>query len=205
MFASIEKALEDLKMGKVIIVTDDEDRENEGDFIALADKATPEVINFMVTEGRGLVCVPLTKERAAQLHLQSMTEQNTDIYGTAFTVSVDYISTHTGISAFERSETILELCSPVAKPTDFKRPGHVFPLIAKDGGVLERAGHTEAAVDLAKLCGAAPAAVICEILKADGTMARIPDLHVLAGTFDLSMITIQQLIAYRMRKGIEEK
>ncbi len=157
-FDPIEDAIQDLRSGKVIIVVDDEDRENEGDFVALAEKATPEVINFMVTEGRGLVCVPLARERAEALELMPMTSQNTDHHGTAFTVSVDHRNTTTGISAQERSLTAKALIDPAAAPADFRRPGHMFPLIAKDGGVLRRAGHTEAAVDLAVLSGSAPLA-----------------------------------------------
>ncbi|MBS4210725.1 bifunctional 3,4-dihydroxy-2-butanone-4-phosphate synthase/GTP cyclohydrolase II [Bacillus sp. FJAT-50079] len=202
MFDTIEKALDDLKNGKVIIVTDDEDRENEGDFVALAEKATPQVINFMIKEGRGLVCVPITEHKADQLNLGMMTEQNTDSHGTAFTVSVDHATTHTGISAFERSETILNLISKDAKPEDFKRPGHIFPLIAKEGGVLKRAGHTEAAVDLAKMCGSEPAGVICEIIKEDGSMARVPDLREMANKYGLTMITIKELIFYRSFKEV---
>ncbi|RWR14616.1 bifunctional 3,4-dihydroxy-2-butanone-4-phosphate synthase/GTP cyclohydrolase II [Siminovitchia fortis] len=200
MFDSIEKALEELKNGKVIIVTDDEDRENEGDFVALAEKAAPEVINFMAKEGRGLICMPITEERAKELNLPKMADQNTDPFGTAFTVSVDHIDSHTGISAFERSETILKMLEEGAKPGDFKRPGHIFPLIAKEGGILKRPGHTEAAVDLAQLCGAKPAGVICEIMKDDGTMARTPDLRKMADEFGLSMITIKDLILYRNAK-----
>ena len=200
MFDSIEKALSELKAGKVIIVVDDESRENEGDFIALAEKATPEVINFMVKEGRGLVCVPISEEKAKKLELAQMEKNNTDSHGTAFTVSIDHISTHTGISAFERSATILQLMDEKAKSEDFKKPGHIFPLVAKDGGVLRRAGHTEAAVDLAILAGAKPAGVICEILKDDGSMARVPDLHMIAKKYGLSMITIEDLIAFRREK-----
>lgn len=196
----IEEAIYDLMLGKVVIVVDDEDRENEGDFIALADKATPEVINFMITEGRGLVCVPVTQERAQKLDLQPMVEENTDFHGTAFTVSVDHIDTTTGISAHERSTTIKALVDPKAKPQDFRRPGHIFPLVAKKGGVLRRAGHTEASIDLARLCGASPAAVICEVIKEDGTMARLPDLKVIADKFDLKLITIKDLIRYRNDK-----
>lgn len=197
MFDSIEKAIEDLKNGKVIIVTDDEDRENEGDFVALAEKATPEVINFMAKEGRGLICVPVTEKKAKELELPKMADQNTDPFGTAFTVSIDHVHSHTGISAFERSETILNMLEDDAKPESFKRPGHIFPLIAKEGGVLRRHGHTEAAVDLARLSGAKPAGVICEIMKEDGTMARTPDLRKIADQFGLSMITIKDLILYR--------
>lgn len=200
MFDSIEKALEDLKQGKLIIVVDDEDRENEGDFVALAEKATPDIINFMVKEGRGLVCVPIKESKAEQLDLQRMADRNTDPLGTAFTISVDHVSTHTGISAFERSHTIMKMMEDDAKSEDFNRPGHIFPLIAKEGGVLKRAGHTEAAVDLAVLCGSKPAGVICEIIKDDGTMARVPDLRGIADQFGLSMITIKDLIFYRSYK-----
>jgi 3,4-dihydroxy 2-butanone 4-phosphate synthase/GTP cyclohydrolase II len=197
IFDSIEDALEDLRSGKVVIVVDDEDRENEGDFVALAEKATPEVINFMITEGRGLVCVPITRERAEELELAPMTAQNTDHHGTAFTVSVDYRQTTTGISALERSVTAQALIDPTVAAGDFRRPGHMFPLVAKDGGVLRRAGHTEAAVDLARLSGAAPAGVICEIIKKDGTMARLPDLQIIAKKHGLRLISIQDLIMYR--------
>ncbi len=197
---SIESAIYDLILGKVIIVVDDEDRENEGDFIALADKATPEVINFMISEGRGLVCVPITGERAAELELPLMVAQNTDAHGTNFTVSVDFHDTATGISAPERSRTVKSLILPNTKPSDFRRPGHIFPLIAKKGGVLRRAGHTEAAVDLAIMCGSYPAAVICEIINEDGTMSRLPDLHKLAKKHDLKLISIQDLIRYRNEK-----
>jgi 3,4-dihydroxy 2-butanone 4-phosphate synthase / GTP cyclohydrolase II len=200
VFDTIEEAIYELMQGKVIIVCDDEDRENEGDFVALAEKATPEVINFMIKYGRGLVCVPITEELADKLDLAPMVNHNTDSHGTAFTVSIDYKSTTTGISAYERSMTIQALLDPNAKASDFKRPGHVFPLVAKKGGVLRRAGHTEAAVDLARLCGAKPAGVICEIIKEDGTMARVPDLRKIADEFDLKMITIKDLIEYRSRK-----
>ncbi|NUK31176.1 bifunctional 3,4-dihydroxy-2-butanone-4-phosphate synthase/GTP cyclohydrolase II [Parageobacillus sp. VR-IP] len=200
MFDTIEAALEALKQGEVIIVCDDEDRENEGDFVALAEKATPEVINFMIKYGRGLVCVPITEELADKMDLAPMVNHNTDSHGTAFTVSIDYKSTTTGISAYERSMTIQALLDPNAKASDFKRPGHVFPLVAKKGGVLRRAGHTEAAVDLARLCGAKPAGVICEIIKEDGTMARVPDLRKIADEFGLKMITIKDLIQYRSQR-----
>ncbi|MFC0297549.1 bifunctional 3,4-dihydroxy-2-butanone-4-phosphate synthase/GTP cyclohydrolase II [Geobacillus jurassicus] len=200
MFDTIEAALSALKNGEVIIVCDDEDRENEGDFVALAEKATPDVINFMITHGRGLVCVPITEELAARLDLEPMVAHNTDAHGTAFTVSIDYKTTTTGISAYERAATIQALLDPEVKASDFKRPGHIFPLIAKKGGVLRRAGHTEAAVDLARLCGAKPAGVICEIIKEDGTMARVPDLRRLADQFGLKMITIKDLIAYRSQR-----
>jgi 3,4-dihydroxy 2-butanone 4-phosphate synthase / GTP cyclohydrolase II len=196
-FHTIEEAMVALKQGRTIIVVDDEDRENEGDFVALAEKATPEVINFMITYGRGLVCMPMTEERAEQLALSLMVSHNTDRQGTAFTVSVDAFHTTTGISAFERSETIRQLIDPDKSTADFRRPGHIFPLIARAGGVLRRAGHTEAAVDLAILCDSYPAGVICEVLKADGTMARVPDLLQIAAQFDLKMITIQDLIQFR--------
>lgn len=200
MFDPIEEAIYELMQGKMVIVCDDEDRENEGDFVALAEKATPEVINFMIKHGRGLVCTPITEERARQLELMPMVDHNTDPHGTAFTISVDYKTTTTGISAHERSATILALIDEQAKGTDFKRPGHIFPLVAKDGGVLRRAGHTEAAVDLARLSGAKPAGVICEIINEDGTMARVPDLRKIADEHDLKMITIKDLIQYRNRK-----
>lgn len=200
MFNTIDEALTDLKEGKVIIVCDDEDRENEGDFIALAEKTSPEVINFMVTHGRGLVCVPIEEELAHKLDLIPMVSKNTDPHGTAFTVSIDHKFSTTGISAFERSATILSLLDPESKAADFKRPGHIFPLIAKRGGVLRRTGHTEAAVDLAKLCGAKPAGVICEIMNEDGTMARVPQLRKIADELNVKMITIKDLIEYRNKK-----
>ncbi|MFE4710973.1 MULTISPECIES: bifunctional 3,4-dihydroxy-2-butanone-4-phosphate synthase/GTP cyclohydrolase II [Paenibacillus] len=197
---SIESAIYDLMRGKVVIVVDDEDRENEGDFIALAERATPEVINFMITEGRGLVCLPITAERAEELDLKPMVSQNTDFHGTAFTVSIDHKDTTTGISAAERSMTVKAIMDPEAKPSDFRRPGHMFPLIAKKGGVLRRSGHTEAAVDLAQMSGAYPAGVICEIIKEDGTMARLPDLIEIARKHDLRLISIKDLIHYRNEK-----
>lgn len=197
---TIEEAIYDLILGKVIIVVDDEDRENEGDFIALADKATPEVINFMIKEGRGLVCVPITEERAEELDLPPMVAHNTDYHGTAFTVSVDHNSTSTGISAHERAATVRELINPKAKASEFRRPGHIFPLIARKGGVLRRAGHTEAAVDLARMCGSYPAAVICEVIKENGEMARLPDLMVFAKEHDIKVVSIRDLIRYRNEK-----
>ncbi|MCM3208135.1 bifunctional 3,4-dihydroxy-2-butanone-4-phosphate synthase/GTP cyclohydrolase II [Paenibacillus sp. CC-CFT742] len=200
MLDPIEEAIYDLMRGKPVIVVDDEDRENEGDFIALAEKATPEVINFMITEGRGLVCVPITQQRADELNLKPMVQQNTDFHGTAFTVSVDHKDTTTGISAHERSITVKGLIDPEAKSSDFRKPGHMFPLIAKDGGVLRRAGHTEAAVDLAIMCGSYPAGVICEVIKEDGTMARLPDLQEIARKHDLKLISIQDMIRYRNEK-----
>ncbi|MEC0372058.1 bifunctional 3,4-dihydroxy-2-butanone-4-phosphate synthase/GTP cyclohydrolase II [Paenibacillus chibensis] len=199
-FDPIEDAIAELQHGNIVIVVDDEDRENEGDFVALAEKATPEVINFMITEGRGLVCVPITRERAESLELSPMAARNTDHHGTAFTVSVDETNTTTGISAYERSLTAKRLADPAAGADQFRRPGHMFPLIAKDGGVLRRAGHTEAAVDLARLSGSAPAGVICEIIKEDGTMARLPDLRMIAEKHSLKLISIRDLIEYRNQR-----
>ena len=196
---TIEEAISDLTAGKVIIVVDDEDRENEGDFVALAEKATPDVINFMIREGRGLVCVPISEERAAELDLPPMVARNTDYHGTAFTVSIDHVDTTTGISAHERARTIQAIIDPETKPQHFRRPGHIFPLIAKKGGVLRRAGHTEAAVDLARMCGSYPAAVICEVIKEDGTMARLPDLYEFARKHDMKIVAIRDLIRYRNR------
>jgi 3,4-dihydroxy 2-butanone 4-phosphate synthase/GTP cyclohydrolase II len=200
MFDTIEEAIYELMQGRVIIVVDDEDRENEGDFIALTEKGTPDVINFMVTHGRGLVCVPITKARAKELNLHPMVDRNTDPHGTAFTVSVDYKTITTGISAHERSETVKALINPSVKKEDFKRPGHIFPLIAKEGGVLRRAGHTEAAVDLARMSGSYPSGIICEIMNEDGSMARVPQLREIADKFELKMITIKDLIKYRNKK-----
>ncbi|WP_147804835.1 bifunctional 3,4-dihydroxy-2-butanone-4-phosphate synthase/GTP cyclohydrolase II [Alkalicoccus halolimnae] len=199
-FDPIEEAIYALAQGEVVIVCDDEDRENEGDFISLAEKTTPEVINFMITHGRGLVCTPITEERAEKLNLVPMVDRNSDPHGTAFTVSVDHKHTTTGISAPERAITVQALIDEDTKPADFQRPGHVFPLVAKAGGVLRRAGHTEAAVDLAKMAGAKPAGVICEIMNADGTMARVPELREIADEHDLKMVTIKDLIQYRNRK-----
>lgn len=199
MFHRIEEALEDLRQGKAVIVVDDEDRENEGDFVCLAEAATPEMINFMATYGRGLICAPITLQTAQRLHLQPMVANNTDKHGTAFTVSVDEIGTHTGISAQERSRTVLAMLDETKQASDFRRPGHIFPLVAKPGGVLQRAGHTEAAVDLARMAGSAPAAVICEIMDEDGTMARLPQLEEIARRFDLKLITIADLIRHRIQ------
>ncbi|MCG8397686.1 bifunctional 3,4-dihydroxy-2-butanone-4-phosphate synthase/GTP cyclohydrolase II [Bacillus atrophaeus] len=197
MFHPIEEALDALKKGEVIIVVDDEDRENEGDFVALAEHATPEVINFMATHGRGLICTPLEEDIANKLDLHPMVDHNTDSHHTAFTVSIDHRLTKTGISAQERSLTVKALLDSQAVSTDFQRPGHIFPLIAKKGGVLKRAGHTEAAVDLAKACGSQGAGVICEIMNEDGTMARVPELIEIAKQHQLKMITIKALIEYR--------
>ncbi|MCF6097009.1 bifunctional 3,4-dihydroxy-2-butanone-4-phosphate synthase/GTP cyclohydrolase II [Thermovorax subterraneus] len=196
-FNTIEEAIEDIRQGKMIIVVDDEDRENEGDLVMAAEKVTPEAISFMAIHGRGLICVPITKKRAEELDLPLMVGNNTDNMGTAFTVSVDYVGNSTGISAYDRADTVKALIDPATKPQDLRRPGHIFPLIARDGGVLRRAGHTEAAVDLARLAGLYPAGVICEIMKDDGTMARLPDLMKLAGKWGLKIITIEDLIRYR--------
>lgn len=197
MFNTIKEAIEDLKRGKIIIVVDDENRENEGDFLVLAEFATPENINFMAKYGRGLICTPMSKKLAIQLELNPMVENNTDNHQTAFTVSVDYKTTETGISAYERSETILQLINRKSIGADFRRPGHVFPLIAKENGVFERQGHTEAAVDFAKLCGSEPAGVICEIMLDNGKMARVPELYEIAKEHNLTFVTIADLIRYR--------
>jgi 3,4-dihydroxy 2-butanone 4-phosphate synthase / GTP cyclohydrolase II len=200
---TIEEAISDLKLGKVIIVVDDEDRENEGDFILFADKATPENVNFMAKHGRGLICTPMTFERLEELNIDPMVMRNSSLMGTAFTVSVDYVhGTTTGISSSDRAATIKALADPNAKATDFARPGHVFPLAAAEGGVLARAGHTEAVVDLAKLADENTTGVLCEILNDDGTMARVPDLLKVAKEFDLKMISVKDLIEYRRRTEI---
>jgi 3,4-dihydroxy 2-butanone 4-phosphate synthase/GTP cyclohydrolase II len=197
-FCEVEEALEDIRNGKMVIVVDDEDRENEGDLVAAAEKVTPEIINFMVTFGKGLVCVPLSEERVEALQLQMMVEENSDLHGTAFTVSVDaHEGTTTGISAFERALTVRLLADPSSGSKDFRKPGHVFPLKARKGGVLKRAGHTEAAVDLARLAGLRPAGAICEIMNEDGSMARLGDLQEFARRHALKILTIKQLIRYR--------
>ena len=201
MLNTIEEAIEDLKAGKIIIVVDDEDRENEGDFLTAARNATPEAINFMATYGRGLICAPLTQKRCNELELDLMVGKNTATFETNFTVSVD-LNGHgctTGISASDRSKTILALINPEIKAADLGRPGHIFPLIAKNGGVLRRAGHTEAAVDLAVLAGLEPAGVICEIMNEVGDMARLPELEIMAKDLDMKIISIQDLISYRLK------
>lgn len=198
---TIEEAIEDIRQGKVIIVVDDEDRENEGDFLAAAEKVTPEMINFMATHGRGLICTPLTESRCKELDLRAMVSNNTDHMETAFTVSID-LKGHgvtTGISAADRSKTVEALVDPNTKPHDLARPGHIFPLIAKQGGVLRRTGHTEAAIDFARLAGFKPAGVICEILNEDGTMSRLPQLIEVAKKFNLKLVSIEDLVAYRMQ------
>ena len=206
---TIEFAIEDIKNGKIIIVVDDENRENEGDFLAAADKVTPEMINFMATHGRGLICTPLTETRCKELELGMMVNNNTDPMETAFTVSVDLRGGNvtTGISAADRAETVLALVNKDTKPFDLARPGHIFPLKAKDGGVLRRTGHTEAAIDFARLAGLQPAGVIVEIMNEDGTMARLPQLLKVAKKFDIKIVSIEDLVAYRMEHDslIEKK
>jgi 3,4-dihydroxy 2-butanone 4-phosphate synthase/GTP cyclohydrolase II len=200
MLNTITEAVEDIKAGKIIIVVDDDDRENEGDFLTAARNATPEAINFMARYGRGLICAPITAARAKQLDLTQMVSHNTTSHETNFTVSVDLIEgCTTGISATDRSKTTLALIDPATKPEDLGRPGHIFPLIAKDGGVLRRAGHTEAAVDLAAMAGLEPAGLICEIMKDDGEMARLPDLLEMAKEFNMKIISVKDLIAYRLK------
>lgn len=198
---TIEEAIEDIRQGKIIIVVDDEDRENEGDFLAAAEKVTPEMINFMATHGRGLICTPLTERRCKELELHTMVTNNTDHMQTAFTVSIDLKGNGvtTGISAADRAKTVLALVDEETKPFDLARPGHIFPLIAKQGGVLRRTGHTEAAIDFARLAGFSPAGVICEIMNEDGTMSRLPQLVEVAKKFDLKLVSIEDLVAYRMQ------
>lgn len=198
---TIEEALADFREGKFVIVVDDEDRENEGDFITAAELITPEKVNFMLQNGRGVLCAPITIERAQQLELPHQVQENTSMLGTPFTVTVDLLEgCTTGVSTHDRAATIRALADPARKPTDFGRPGHINPLYAQDKGVLRRAGHTEAAVDLARLSGLQPAAALIEILNEDGTMARMPQLQEVAARFDLKVITIKDLIAYRMKQ-----
>jgi 3,4-dihydroxy 2-butanone 4-phosphate synthase/GTP cyclohydrolase II len=202
MLDSIESAIEDIKNGKLIIVVDDEDRENEGDFITAAQNVTPEIINFMSMHGRGLICAPLIEDRCNELQLQPMVVDNTSLHETAFTVSIDLLGNGctTGISAHDRAKTVQALINPDTKPGDLGRPGHIFPLRAKKGGVLRRSGHTEATIDLARLAGFEPAGVLVEIISEDGTMARLPELLVIAKKFDLKIISIKDLIEYRLRE-----
>ena len=206
---TIEEAINDIRQGKVIIVVDDENRENEGDFVAAAEKITPETINFMATHGRGLICAPLTENRCKELELHMMVNNNTDPMETAFTVSVDLRGNGvtTGISASDRAKTVHALTNPDTKSFELARPGHIFPLVAKEGGVLRRTGHTEAAIDFAKLAGLKPAGVIVEIMNEDGTMARLPQLVEVAKRFDLKIVSIEDLVAYRMEHDslIEKK
>src|SRR5580658_3613219 len=201
MLSSIESAIEDIKQGKLVIVVDDEDRENEGDFITAARNVTPEVINFMSKEGRGLICAPLVEERCDELGLELMVNNNTALHETPFTVSVDLLGhgTTTGISAHDRAKTIQALINPTTKPEDLGRPGHIFPLRAKKGGVLRRRGHTEATIDLARLAGFEPAGGLVEIMNEDGSMARLPQLLEIAKKFDLKLVSIKDLIEYRLR------
>ncbi len=201
MLDSIESAIADIKLGKLIIVVDDEDRENEGDFITAARNVTPEVINFMSKHGRGLICAPLVEERCDELELELMVNNNTALHETAFTVSIDLLGhgCTTGISAHDRAKTVRALIDPATKPSDLGRPGHIFPLRAKKGGVLRRAGHTEATIDLARLAGFEPAAVLVEIMNEDGSMARLPELKKIAKKFDLKLISIKDLIEYRLK------
>lgn len=200
-FNSIEEAIEDFNDGKILIVVDDEERENEGDFVLPAEKVSPEAINFFVKEGRGVVCAPITAQRAKELNLELMVETNTSLHETPFTVSIDYIhGTTTGVSAADRSATVKALADKNAKAQDFARPGHIFPLKAADGGVLRRAGHTEAVIDLCRLAGLYPAGILCEILADDGSMARVPQLMEIAKKFKLKIITVRSLIEYRIQR-----
>ncbi len=197
---TIEEAIVDIREGKVIIVVDDEDRENEGDFICAAEKVTPEIVNFMISKGRGVLCAPLTEERCDELELEMQTQKNTSIHATPFTVSVDKLEgCTTGVSAEDRAATFQALADPASKPETFGRPGHIFPLRARSKGVLRRSGHTEAGVDLARLAGLNPAAALIEIMNEDGTMARLPELMVLAQKFELKIVAIKDLIAYRLK------
>jgi len=200
LFDSIKEAINDIREGKMLILVDDEDRENEGDIIIASEKATPEVINFMVTHARGLVCVPMLGERLDELNIKPMVMDNTDNHETAFTVSVDYKTTSTGISAFERADTVRALIDPNAKPEDFRKPGHIFPLRYKPGGVLRRTGHTEGSIDLCKMAGLYPAAVICEIMNPDGSMARLPELLEFAKVHNMKIVSVADLIEYRRRR-----
>ena len=196
-FSSVEDAVEAIRQGRVIIVADDEDRENEGDFVCAAEKVTPDIVNFMITHGRGQLCMPILPDVSERLELGAMVESNTAPLGTNYTVPVDHRSARTGITAGERAKTIQTICDPASKPGDFTRPGHLFPLVAKEGGVLRRAGHTEAAVDLARMAGLTPAGVLCEILDDQGDRATRPQLQELAARFKLPVISIEQLIAHR--------
>ncbi|MGH2568042.1 MAG: 3,4-dihydroxy-2-butanone-4-phosphate synthase, partial [Bacteroidota bacterium] len=200
-FNSIEQAIEDFRAGKFLIVVDDEDRENEGDFVVATEFVTPSVVNFLLKEGRGVVCAPLTNERARELGLEPMVDANTSLHETPFTVSVDFVhGTTTGVSAADRAATIRSLIDQNTKPSDLARPGHLFPLRAADGGVLRRAGHTEAVIDLCHLAGLYPSGVLCEILNEDGTMARVPELLRIARKFHMKIITVKSLIEYRMQR-----
>lgn len=197
---TIEEALADIKAGKIVIVVDDEDRENEGDFVCAAEKMSPEIVNFMITNGRGLLCAPITEERCDELELEMQAQTNTSIHGTPFTISIDKLEgCTTGVSAADRAATFLALTDPASKPETFGRPGHIFPLRARSKGVLRRAGHTEAGVDLARLAGLYPAAALIEIMNEDGSMARLPQLMEIAQKFDMKLVSIKDLIAYRLK------
>lgn len=199
-FCSIEEAIQEIREGRMLIVVDDEDRENEGDFIMAAEHITPDAINFMAKHGRGMICLPMTRKRAEELNLSMMVGQNTALLGTPFTVTIDAVhGTTTGISAYDRAHTIGVAIDPATKPSDLARPGHIFPLVAKDGGVLKRSGHTEAVVDFARLAGLYPAGVLCEIMSENGTMARLSELQEIAEEFGLKVATIADLIKYRRR------
>src|ERR1700710_2252170 len=202
MLATIESAIEDIRQGKLVIVGDDEDRENEGDFVTAAHNVTPEVINFMSKYGRGLICAPLVEERCDELGLELMVNNNTALHETPFTVSIDLLGhgCTTGISAQDRAKTVQALIDPATRPEDLGRPGHIFPLRAKKGGVLRRAGHTEATIDLARLAGFEPAGILVEIMNEDGSMARLPELKEIAKKFDFKIISIKDLIEYRLNK-----
>src|SRR5215210_4713734 len=200
-FASIEDAAASIRDGKMIIIVDDEDRENEGDLVCAAEKVTPEIINFMVTHARGLICMPLTEERCDELQLHPQTQENTSSMGTAFTISIEAREgVTTGISAADRAHTILTAVNPNSRPLDLARPGHIFPLRAKNGGVLVRVGQTEASVDIARIAGCYPAGVVCEIMNDDGTMARMPELEKFAEKHDLKIISVAELVRYRVHK-----
>lgn len=201
--ASIDEAVEDIRAGRMVIIVDDEDRENEGDLVCAAEKVTPEIISFMAVHGRGLICMPLTEDRADELNLHPQTADNTSSMGTAFTISIEAKEgVTTGISAADRAHTILTAVNPATKPSDLARPGHVFPLRAKRGGVLVRVGQTEASVDIARIAGLKPAAVICEIMNDDGTMSRMPELEVFAAKHDLKIISVADLVRYRIEKEL---
>jgi len=200
VFNTIEEAIIDVQAGKMIIMVDDEDRENEGDVIVAAEKCNPDIVNFMASHAKGLICMPMTGERLDELEIQAMVVDNTDNHQTAFTVSVDHTTTTTGISAHERAATIKALISPDSKPVEFRKPGHIFPLRYRPGGVLRRTGHTEGSIDLVRLAGLYPATVICEVMSKDGTMARVPELLEFARENDIKIVTIADLIQYRRRK-----
>lgn len=203
MSCTVHEAVEDILQGRMVIVTDDEDRENEGDFVMAASKITPDAVNFMAKVGRGLICTPISTSIAKKFQLNLMVDDNTSTHTTAFTVSIDHVKCHTGISSKDRYLTIKALTEDESKSEDFLRPGHIFPLIAQDGGVLKREGHTEASVDLMQLAGLPPVAVICEIINDDGTMARMPELKVLAGKHNFKILTIKELKKFRMLHGMQ--